>query len=286
VNLENQRAYNYSKSSRPLSGIFSKTHRCIDSDYKLSIASIIQSQIIPSLLKAERFSTSHSSLIYSSKIILNQKDINIFVDLCISQDPQISKAFIEYFLDIGLNKEDIFLELITPAARHLGSLWDEDHINFSQASIGFIRLHSIVNDIRFSQKDSLFFKDKINRVLIASAPGSLHMLGTTIVSEFFRKADWQVEVALSSTANELVQTVSNRWFNVIGLSISIEQQLTNLSDLIYQLKLSSLNKNITILLGGPIFSLKELRASEFGAGDICIDAKHAVGIAKSLITKD
>jgi methanogenic corrinoid protein MtbC1 len=165
-------------------------------------------------------------------------------------------------------------------------LWDEDHINFFQASIGFIRLHSIVNDIRFSDKDSLFFKDKINRVLIASAPGSLHMLGTTIVSEFFRKADWQVEVALSSTANELVQAVSNRWFDVIGLSISIEQQLTNLSDLINQLKLLSLNTNITILLGGPIFALKELRASEFGAGDICINAKHAVGTAESLLTKD
>jgi len=286
VNLENQRAYNYSKSSRPLSGIFSKTHRCVESDYKLLITSIIQSQIVPCLLKTERFSTSHSSLIYSSRIILNQKDINTFVDLCISQDPQVSKAFIEYFLDIGLNKEDIFLELITPAARYLGSLWDEDQINFSQANIGFIRLHSIINDIRFSHKDSLFFKDKINRVLIACAPGSLHMLGATIVSDFFRKADWQVEVALSSTANELVHAVSNRWFDVIGLSISIEQQLINLSDLIYQLKLLSLNTNITILLGGPIFALKELRASEFGAGDICINAKHAVGTAESLLTKD
>lgn len=286
MNLENQRGYNYSKISTTLSAIFSKTHRCEDTDYKLSIESIVESQIIPCLLNAERFSTSHPSLISSSRIILCQKDINIFVDLCISQDPQISKAFIEYFLDIGLNKEDIFLELITPAARYLGSLWDEDHINFFQASIGFIRLHSIVNDIRFSDKDSLFFKDKINRVLIASAPGSLHMLGTTIVSEFFRKADWQVEVALSSTANELVQAVSNRWFDVIGLSISIEQQLTNLSDLINQLKLLSLNTNITILLGGPIFALKELRASEFGAGDICINAKHAVGTAESLLTKD
>ena len=73
---------------------------------------------------------------------------------------------------------------------------------------------------------------------------------------------------------------------MIGLSISIEQQLTNLSDLINQLKLLSLNTNITILLGGPIFALKELRASEFGACDICINAKHAVGTAESLLTKD
>ena len=99
-------------------------------------------------------------------------------------------------------------------------------------------------------------------------------------------AEWQVVVKLSNSANELSQAVSNSWFDVIGLSISIDEQLTNLPDLISELKRVSINPRIAVLLGGAIFTLKELRAKDFGAGDICINAKHAVGIAESLLPKD
>jgi len=286
VNIENQRVSSYSKSSRTFSGVFNKPHKCSHPVSQLAILSLVESQIIPCLLKAKRFSASRSSLISSSYSSISQREIKLFVDLCITQDLKASQAFVEHFLDSGFNTEDIYLELIAPAARYFGSLWDDDQINFLQANIGFVRLHVIANAIKFSHKEGLFFKGKANRVMIASAPGSLHLLGTTSVSEFFRMAEWQVVVKLSNSANELSQTVSNSWFDVIGLSISIDEQLTNLPDLITELKRVSINPRIVVLLGGAIFMLKELRAKDFGAGDICINAKHAVGIAESLLPKD
>ena len=112
------------------------------------------------------------------------------------------------------------------------------------------------------------------------------MLGTTIVADFFRKEDWQVVVAISSSANELIQTVSNEWFDVLGLSLSIDQQLTCLADLIHQFKNLSLNPRMVVMLGGPIFSAKKLAAKDFGANGICDNAKHAVGLAASLLPID
>ena len=156
-------------------------------------------------------------------------------------------------------------------------------MDFSQVNLGLIRLHAIANEIRFAYKDGLFAKAKVNRVMIASAPGSLHMLGTAIVAEIFRNQDWQVVEEMSSSANELIQAVSGEWFDVIGLSISIEQQLTNLADLIAQLKRVSLNPRVGILLGGSIFAVKESSADDFGADVICVDAKHAVGLAESVL---
>jgi hypothetical protein len=38
---------------------------------------------------------------------------------------------------------------------------------------------------------------------------------------------------------------------------------------------------VAVLLGGPIFALRELCAIDFGADDICVNAKHAVGLAAS-----
>jgi methanogenic corrinoid protein MtbC1 len=271
------------KKSLDSNDVFSKMPRPASYDCQSFILSIVSSLIIPELQKTELTRKRHLRLVSSSLDLPSQKEVVMFADLCIKQDPKVSQTFIDQFLDRGLSKEDIYLELIAPAARYLGSLWDDDCLDFSQVNLGLVRLHAIANEMRWTYKDSLFVKAKVKRVMLASAPGSLHMLGTTIVADFFRKEDWQVVVAIPSSANELVQTVSNEWFDVVGLSISVEQQLTNLAELTDQFKCQSMNPRMVILLGGPIFAVKELRAIDFGADDICMNAKHAVSLALSLL---
>lgn len=261
-------------------------HENRDWTFQFSVLSVIESQIIPQLLNAEKIRTQHLSLVSSSRVLPSQIEIEKFADLCVSQDPKVAQAFVDHFLEIGLSKEDIFLELIAPTARYLGSQWDDDCMDFSQVNLGLIRLHAIANEFRFAYKEYLFVKGKIKRVMLASAPGSLHMLGTTIVADFFHKEGWQVVVSNPSSSSELAQAVSQEWFDVVGLSISMAEQLTTLADLIRQFKSSSLNPRVAVLLGGPIFALKELRAIDFGADDICVNAKHAVGVAESLLPND
>jgi methanogenic corrinoid protein MtbC1 len=91
---------------------------------------------------------------------------------------------------------------------------------------------------------------------------------------------------ISPTVNELVQAVGNEWFDAIGLSISIQAQLKDLSVLIAQIKKLSRNPNAVVLLGGPIFTIQNFNASDFGADAICTDAKDAVEMTLSLIKND
>ena len=251
-----------------------------------SILSIVEAQIIPRLLVSKQIGKPHLTLVSSSKAMPSKKEIETFTELCVSESSKDAQSFVDDFLDTGLSTEDIFLGLLTPAAKYLGSQWDDDRMDFSQVNLGLVRLHSIANEIRRTSKSGQLVKDKAKCVMIASAPGSMHMLGTTIVADFFRKEDWQVVVAISSSANELVKTVSNEWFDVLGLSLSIDQQLTGLADLIDQFKSLSLNPRMVVMLGGPIFSAKKLDANDFGANGICDNAKHAVGLAVSLLPKD
>jgi hypothetical protein len=88
------------------------THKNSQFNYQSSILSILESQIIPSLLNAERFTAGYLNLMSSPSAWPSQKDIEIFADLCVSQDQEVSQAFADHFLESGLNKEDIFLELI------------------------------------------------------------------------------------------------------------------------------------------------------------------------------
>ena len=251
-----------------------------------SILSIIEAQIIPRLLKAERVNGNNLTLVPASRAMPSKEEIDTFVELCVSQDPFVAMIFVKKLLEEGLNTEHIFLELITPAARALGTQWDLDRMDFVDVTHGLVRLHAIAHEIGFAYQDGPVLQGEIKRIMIASAPGSEHLLGPTIVADFFRKAAWQVVIEISSSKKQLVQAVENEWFDTVGLSVSIAPQLTDLADLVDQIKQRSRNPRVVVLLGGPIFTVQNLQASDFGAAGICVDAKEAVSLALALQPTD
>lgn len=253
---------------------------------KSSIFSIIEAQIIPRLLKAERMIGSELPLVTASRAMPSTEEIHSFVNLCVSPDPLVAQIFVNRLLKEGLNTEHIFLELITPAARELGTQWELDRMDFVDVTHGLVRLHAIAHEIGFAYQDGPVLQGEIKRIMIASAPGSEHLLGPTIVADFFRKAAWQVVVEIASSKKQLVQAVENEWFDTVGLSVSIAPQLTDLADLVDQIKQRSRNPRVVVLLGGPIFTVQNLQASDFDAAGICVDAKEAVSLALALQPTD
>jgi MerR family transcriptional regulator, light-induced transcriptional regulator len=78
--------------------------------------------------------------------------------------------------------------------------------------------------------------------------------------------------------------VKNEWFDLVGLSVALDAQLPSLADLVASLKAASRNPATPVLLGGPVFSLRDLRAESFGAQAICLDARESVPLALSVLT--
>lgn len=265
-------------SNKPLTGT--------PSECQSSILSIIESEIIPRLLKAERIHPHRLSLVPTSRDLPSNDEIEAFVHLCLASDSLAAPAFVAQLMEEGLNTEQVFMELITPAARFLGVQWESDRMDFTQVTHGLVRLHAIAHDIGFEYKDGPLVQGDVKRIMIASAPGSEHILGPTIVAEFFRKEGWQVVVEISPSAKELAHAVRNEWFDAVGLSVGIEQQLPGLADLVAQIKVDARNPRLAVLLGGPIFTLQTFEASQFGAGAICTDAREAARLALSLLPQD
>ncbi len=100
----------------------------------------------------------------------------------------------------------------------------------------------------------------------------------------YGKIGWQVILEVSITSQELIHAVENEWFDLIGISVSIHEQLTTLGQLVDDMKKGSRNPNTKVMLGGPIFTIEEHAATEFGADAICTDAKKTVEIAASILT--
>jgi methanogenic corrinoid protein MtbC1 len=276
----------FSQGSAASNEDFRETFKGTPSECQASILAVIESEIVPRLLRAQRVDKSHLSLVPSTRAMPTQQEIAAFLELCIGPEPMAAQAFVDRLLQDGLNTEHIFLELITPAARALGARWDDDTLDFMQVTHGLVQLHAITHEIGFAYEQGPRIQGDIKRAMIASAPGSEHLLGPTIVSEFFRRGGWQVVVEISPSAKELAQAVASEWFDTVGLSVSINQQLNGLDALVAQIRQRSRNPRLSVLLGGPVFTLREFQASAFGADGICTDAKDAVAMAVATLPKD
>lgn len=247
---------------------------------KRSLTEVIETQIIPRLVQAHRVAVPEANAPTEGPGI-SPKQLATFVALSKSSTNSETTQFIDELLHQGVTTDRLFLELIAPAARQLGVMWEQDLCDFTEVTCGLVRMHEITHRLGFEYQNGPQLGGDVQRIMLASAPGSQHFLGMTIVSDFFRKAGWDVVIEISLSEKELMHAVNNEWFDVIGISCATEAQLKTLPGLIRALKASSGNPEPGVLLGGPIFTVQQHDARSLGADGICIDVKEAVALAAS-----
>lgn len=232
---------------------------------KESLQDLIDTQLIPRLLNSQNYREQLASPEASGFNVGAIVDFNDFTQACQRGDSVRVNQIVDALLSEGFAQERIFLELITPAARHLGTLWDNDLCSFTDVTCGLAIMHQVIYRLGYEFRDGPHDKGVQSNVLVCCAPGSLHLLGATIVGDLFRREGASVVIEISSTEQELVRAVANEWFDVIGISVSIESQLLQLKSLVQALKANSGNPNVKVILGGPIFMLVNVTADMFNA---------------------
>ena len=252
---------------------------------KDSLLDVIESQIIPRLLNSQQLISSQSISADSPEFGEPVPEMLDFTACCLKGDVAGVNQIVDRLLDRGLKQDRIFMELITPAARHLGVLWEKDLCDFSDVTCGLAQMHQVTHRLGYGYHDGPTVEGETQRVMLSCAPGSQHFLGLTIVADFFRRAGAHVVIEISSTESELMRAIANEWFDVIGISVAIETQLPQLSDLIAHFRKNSGNPDVKVMLGGPIFTLKDLSADMFGADAISTDPIEAINLLKGFALK-
>ena len=260
-----------------------KPAHSLDEDCKDSLLAVIEKQIIPRLLNVQQFFTGKSMVLDESEPIAQPTEYEAFTQFCVKGDSLKANGIVDALMDSGLSQERIFLELITPAARQLGVLWDQDLCDFTQVTCGLAIMHQTIYRLGYESPAKPREEGGSERVMLACAPGSQHFLGLTIVADFFRKAGAEVVMEISSTESELQRAVANEWFDVVGISVALEAQLPALPTLIQHVRESSGNPKILVVLGGPVFLRKEFSPQTLGADAIFTDAGQAVEAVKRLL---
>jgi MerR family transcriptional regulator, light-induced transcriptional regulator len=248
-----------------------------------SLLSVIESQIIPRLMDAHPGQGLQTSDNPAASRQFTEAELEAFSTICLSNDPEESLSHVKNIIAQGVSLESIFLDLITPAARWLGSQWEEDKMDFTAVTHGLMRMHQITRNLGYVNTQSPQTGSEVKRILLACAPGSMHILGLAIVAEFFRSNGWQVVVDISSTETTLAQALKREWFDMIGLSVGLVEQLHELPHLISELKSQALNPSTLVILGGPAALLSSDIAKKSGADGVATQADKAVELANGLL---
>lgn len=247
-----------------------------------SVTDVISEQLIPRLINSQNYREKLASPEVSGSNDAALVEFNDFTDACRQGDSLRVNQIVDSLIAQGLTQERIFLDLITPAARHLGKLWERDLCSFTDVTCGLALMHHVIYRLGYEFRDGPHAKGEQTNVMMCCAPGSMHLLGVSIVGDLFRREGASVVIEISSSEQELIRAVANEWFDVIGISVALESQLLVLKDLVQLLRNSSGNPNVKVMLGGPIFMLVDVTADMFDADMIATNAAQAVSLLKNL----
>jgi len=250
---------------------------------KDTLLEILQSEIIPSLVASKDKESRFSAGDEMSEYTPSAEQVYDFSMLCLNSDLSKAEAFVQDLFSSGKSAESVYLNLFAPAARQLGTLWEEDVCNFIQVTIGLVQLQTIIRKLGHSFNEKRTFGARGEKALFAPLPGSQHTLGVLMVSEFFRKEGWQVWMELGPAESDLLTTIADEWFDVIGLSIGTDAELDDIAGLISRIREASHNPLVFVMIGGPAIHGRTDLSNRFGADAFAADAASAVELARELL---
>jgi methanogenic corrinoid protein MtbC1 len=244
----------------------------------------IEGEIVPRLVLSRR--TSRPAEIVKAREHRNPDatDVAELVRLLLHHDVAVASAYVDTVRQRGATLEMVCLDLLAPAARQLGVMWEEDECDFMQVTVGLCRLHQLLRELspEFTVDDAQRPGDR--RILLATCPGDQHTFGIALVAQFLRRAGWDVWHEFLATSAEILEVTSQHWFSVVGLSVATETRIDVLADTIRAIRRASRNRSVGILVGGPILVEKPELASLVGADATAIDGAQAVQRAEHIFS--
>jgi methanogenic corrinoid protein MtbC1 len=248
---------------------------CTEDEYLHSLVKTIEGNILPLIIEQHLDSSIPDDLF--TKPVINEQVVTDLTSLVLQEDARISVDYVKKFHTSGVSLEDIYLRLLTPVARKLGKMWEEDESSFTEVTIALWRIKQLMYDLSPIFQQYAQYEKNGSSIMLVPLPGSQHNLGLFMVSEFFAKAGWRIWGELAATEDEIIEMAAKEWFDIVGLSASVREQFPELKQLIQRIKSSSKNPNVGIMIGSPVFNqFPELVDDKLGADMIGMDAEDAL----------
>lgn len=247
---------------------------------RLRLASVVEAEILPRLMLAHRGHTRSTAPLPGRRPM--PEEVERLCALLLARSDADLVPHLLRFLDEGFTLESVLMELLTPMARHLGRLWEEDGCDFVDVTVALARLQAAGRDLCGHFEDGLSESAGRN-VLLLPTPGETHIFCLSILAAIFRESGWDVTVGGQDGSNDAAELIRSDWYDVVGLTLSCDVLLPALSETIRMLRAVSCNPTVKVLVGGPYFARNPNHVRAVGADATADDGRLAPLIAESLL---
>jgi len=261
---------------------WSRAARHEDQERRAILTRTVELDVIPQLLKA--YARPAVAVVPAAALLLvTTAHVADLVGLVLARGEPEAVAFVEAMHDGGAAAESLYLDLLAPAARRLGEMWEDDTCDFTEVTVGLWRLQNAMRELSPSFLASAEVRTNGPRVLLVPLPGEPHSFGLSMVYEFFRRAGWNAWSGPVAGSADLRAMVRHEWVEVIGFSLACDEKLDVVRTEIRSVRRASKNPALGVLVGGPGFTANPLLAAQVGADGTATDGRQAVLQAQALV---
>lgn len=257
-------------------------------EHAQSLSRLIECEIIPRLLVA------HAPGAYPDLNVgkdaddralgmISAAEVTAFAPLALQVEADELLDHVEGLVARGVSFETLLVDLLAPAARHLGALWDDDRCDFIDVTMGLWRLQEVVHELSGRATKDMACDVHVRRALFASLAGDSHSFGTVVIDEMFCANGWLTDRLNEATTEDLLVRVRDQAFDLIGLTITCDCHIAPLPSIVRAVRTSSRNPRICVMVGGRVFAQNVDLAAAVGADGTAPDARVAVRVAGALV---
>lgn len=273
----------YGRPSGPSQQSFSGKERDLPivghADWRRELRKTILSRVVPRLSEIGKEAGEAAA---QAETPVTAAQVEAFSDLVLAAAVPGLIKYIDALRGEGLSVEAVMLQLMAPAARRLGDLWLDDRLSFLDVTAGLGRLQGVMRALGTDFDGDVPGLIHGKKVLLAPVSGEQHVFGLSVVAAFFRRAGWDVTFEPRIAFEDLLILARAERFTAIGLSVANDKFLSLLPAQIVALRGASLNRDVTLLAGGPAFLLDPDLHKRVGFDAVASDATEAVQMAEAL----
>ena len=181
----------------------------------------------------------------------------------------------------GVSVNDIYLHVFQPCQHEIGRLWQTNKISVAQE-----HYCTAVTQLVMSQLyPHIFRSEKIGRCLVATCVGGeLHEIGVRMVADFFEMEGWDTYYLGANTpAKSILDTIDSQGADVLAISATITFNVSDIVDLVANVRASDVGRGVRILVGGRPFNVAANLWRRVGADGYAPDAQAAINVAEKLL---
>jgi hypothetical protein len=190
-----------------------------DADHARSLLTLIESEIIPRLMVAHATVTP-AAMAVESRTVIGAGELEAFAPLVLQVEVDALLAHVEAILARGVAIDTVLVDLLAPAARLLGALWEDERCDFVDVTMGLWRLQEIVNEISERLPAERRPLASSRGAVFVPNSGDQHSFGTVIMDDRFHRDGGLPDRLSAAEIADLRRRVEDDWFDRMGLTVS------------------------------------------------------------------